>query len=88
MEWIKCSERLPECEKLVLIFVKNPTDKSSSDGIYMAEYCKYVDLDRDYWYVYRYNVYGENESIYAHNDGPEDVASHWMPLPEKPMLDE
>ena len=98
-EWISVEERLPECETEVFIATKTAngykvlTTAMYEDGTMTtgeSAWC-WEDIDFDYdeekdeyiipcgWWEYRH--YGE-----CLNYAVDDKVTHWMPLPETPIL--
>lgn len=71
MEWIKCSERLPNVKKCLAIFVPE------QNRIYNTRY--------DGWqFDTIYACWIKDGRFIIESHGPELPATHWMPLPEKP----
>ena len=72
-EWISVKDRLPECEKVLAIFVSDP------DTFY--------NMRADGWFedtIYSCRMYKGKFIIQSH--GPCFPATHWMPLPEPPEV--
>ena len=70
-EWIKASDRLPDCEKVLAIYVSDP------NAIY--------NMRHDGWFrntMYACRMYEGKFIIESH--GPYLPATHWMPLPKPP----
>jgi hypothetical protein len=70
-EWISVEERLPNCEKVLAIYVSKP------GAIY--------NMRHDGWFIdtiYTCRMHESKFIIESH--GPDFPASHWMPLPKPP----
>lgn len=70
MNWIKCSDRLPEDDKTVLAYIKN-------EGIYFGNFS--IKGFSDDTFGFYAATTGSSEWFYD-----IDLITHWMPLPEKP----
>ncbi len=75
MEWIKCSDRLPDCEKVLAICL------SERGAIYNLRAYGWV---RDTVYACRMIKMGDKDIFIIESHGPELPATHWMPLPPLP----
>ncbi len=71
MDWIKCSDKLPETDKSVIMFVHNDNYEYTNITI------GYLEREDSL-----YNQLQQWTSFEDHFD-MEDV-SHWMPLPKPP----
>lgn len=69
-EWIKCSDRLPDNEKSVLIFVP------SYNEIHTAEFCDWPECDD--WHV-SFAKHTHAVLVFEQKE-----VSHWQPLPSAP----
>lgn len=70
MNWILCSERMPESQEEVLFYV--PPAQYCTSGVYCGHWYK----DTDTWSV-AYDMYeGDNWAA--------KYVTHWMPMPEEP----
>lgn len=79
MEWIKCSEIMPELYDFVLVFANNKgtgEPKPMSIARFEGDIWNFVNHMRDY------PNYGAWMDIGYVMD--EEDITHWMPLPEKP----
>jgi hypothetical protein len=75
MEWIKCSDRLPNDEDPILIFVDGDCHVAHwEDDI--DKYTTGIGLDCYYC--------GGQTSISFINDWHGNLITHWMPLPDPP----
>ncbi|QTL38757.1 DUF551 domain-containing protein [Xenorhabdus budapestensis] len=72
MEWIKCSDRLPEIDKIVLGY-----EFLNYNNTYRCSLYGRVD-DGEFWYWGKVNQFDEIEV-----DDEYDV-QFWMPLPQPP----
>jgi hypothetical protein len=73
MEWIKCSDRLPQHEEIVDIYVKPRLGYS-----YRAIDCMYCDYEEDKGNS-KHFYDEEHDNIYTLKK-----ATHWMPTPKPP----
>ena len=92
-EWISVKDRLPECEKEVLIVTDNgiittamyEDGKMSADDSTWNWYDLDYDEDRDEYLIpegwWENKHYNPDE---AYNNCVDDKVTHWMPLPEPP----
>jgi len=92
-EWISVKDRLPECEKEVLIVTDNgiittamyEDGKMSTDDSTWNWYDLDYDEDRDEYLIpegwWENKHYNPDE---AYNNCVDDKVTHWMPLPEPP----
>lgn len=72
MEWIKCSERVPEDDDFVYIW---PRPEFGTE-LHVGQFCKFHKKGAS-WYAQ------VNEQNYGIEWYPITV-THWMPLPEPP----
>lgn len=78
-EWTKCSDKMPDCEKVLAIY------KSDPEAIYNMRAVGYF---RDTIYSCRIINFGNKDRFIIESHGPELPATHWMPLPELPKDDQ
>ena len=73
MNWIKCSERLPEINKWVLVYASGePDEKTITTSCFLT-----IDIrDRPIWNLL--------SSGCGCCDSDLTNVTHWMPLPEPP----
>ena len=73
--WISVKDRLPECEKEVLIVTDNGiiTTAMYEDGK--------MSTDDSAWNWWEYRYYNSDD---VYNNCVDDKVTHWMPLPEPP----
>lgn len=67
-EWIKVSDRLPDCKKCLAIFISEPG--------------AFYNMRHDGWFrdtIYTCRMHDNKFVIESH--GPFLPATHWMPLP-------
>ena len=72
MDWIQCSDKLPETDKSVIMFVHNDNYEYTNITIGYLESPSYIEREQQW------------TSFEDHFD-MEDV-SHWMPLPKPPSI--
>lgn len=71
MEWIKCSDRPPDCEKVLAISLSKP------GAIY--------NMRADGWFSDTvYACWMKEDKFIIESHGPELPATHWMPQPPLP----
>lgn len=76
MEWIKCSDRLPEIDCLVLGYKNIKVGDYKENEIYMVYLTKMPGGD--------YFVIEDNSHEVMNNHREVGEFSHWMPLPNTP----
>lgn len=76
MSWIKCSDKMPDPETIVLIVINGRIDVG-------ALYWEYPGFE-DSWKAFTYWDHPHDDGqCWEHND-----ITHWMPLPDLPDLSE
>lgn len=71
MEWIKCSEKIPDCKNVLAICL------SKKDVIYNC-------CAKGWFTDTVYSCEMDNERFVIESHGPSFPATHWMPLPDLP----
>ena len=100
MEWISVKERLPECEKEVLIWCNRNDYRFVCPAIYEDGTMLTQDSTWNWYEIDCYGTYSEDNDDYFVPQGwwenrqftPDDVynnpvdceVTHWMPMPEPP----
>ena len=95
-EWIKCTDRMPEASVSVMAFVPSFCGGGKSRRI-RAQYAPPKTLEQNYYaeggeYDEATDTYYCKEGWYETNEyedihwGVTDEVTHWMPLPNPPIM--
>lgn len=92
-EWIKCSDRMPDVDVYVLVYVPSGATKQylpdyRREDLHYDDQSLYVDVmrlePRDSWFQTKSGPettwYGDDDALLCGND----AVTHWMPLPALP----
>lgn len=77
MEWIKCSERMPEIGQNVLVYQKYPAGTMFN--------CAHYPLNRCFHLIAEYTKMGDNDIFWDRQMIPFEHIYAWMPLPNPPQ---
>lgn len=83
MEWIKCSDRLPDKEYCYLLVVRKYHAENSPSHVMHTFFTKDRELARDGHPHYSRKIQGK-DSVHFECAEPGFIVTHWMPLPEPP----
>ena len=78
--WIPCSERLPERDKKVIVYIP-PRDGTGQHGCYVAQMREVKGDTDNFW---RVRSADSQWTVWAWSYFEEPIVTHWMPLPEPP----
>lgn len=78
--WIPCSERLPEDDKKVLVYIP-PRDGTTQYGYYIAQMREVKGNAENFWGI---QTADSPWTVWAWCYFVEPIVTHWMPLPEPP----
>lgn len=78
--WIPCSERMPEDDKKVLVYIP-PRDGTTQYGYYIAQMRKVKGDTNNFWGI---QTADSPWTVWAWGYFVEPIVTHWQPLPEPP----
>lgn len=83
MEWIKCSDRMPDSEYCYLLVVRKYHTEGSHPHVMHTFYTKDRELARRNNPYYSRKIQGK-DSVHFECAEAGFVITHWMPLPSPP----
>lgn len=78
--WIPCSERMPEKDKKVLVYIP-PRDGTTQYGYYIAQIREVKGGTDNFWGI---QTADSPWTVWAWDYFAEPIVTHWQPLPELP----
>ena len=83
MEWIKCSDRLPDCKYGTFLIVRKYAAEGSDSHVTTSFYVKDRNEARGLNKFYSRRLQGKT-SVHFEMCESGFIVTHWMPLPKPP----